>query len=124
MAHFAKLDENNRVITVVVVDNADTADENGVEDETIGVAFLQAMFPGTNWKQTSYNDNMRVNYAAIGESVYYPELDAFIADCPHASWTLNTETKRWEAPIPDPGSFLMEYDWNESTLSWELTPTE
>ena len=120
---FVFLDGSNTVTSVVVVVNDAILDGDGVEQEQLGIDFLTGLLGGT-WKQTSYNDNMRVNYAAIGESVYYPELDAFIADCPHASWTLNAETKRWEAPTPDPGSFLMEYDWNESTLSWELTPTE
>ena len=124
MAHFAKIGLNSEVMEVLSVHNDVLKDANGDEQEALGLDFLTKLTGWAIWKQTSYNDNMRVNYAAIGESVYYPELDAFIADCPHASWTLNAETKRWEAPTPDPGSFLMEYDWNESTLSWELTPTE
>ena len=67
MAHFAQLDENNVVTQVIVVGNSDTADVNGVESESIGVAFCQQLLGAdTNWKQTSYNANMRGNYAGIG----------------------------------------------------------
>ncbi len=57
MAHFAELDSNNVVLRVVVVDNKDTADANGVEKEHIGAAFCERLFGGT-WKQTSYNGTM------------------------------------------------------------------
>ena len=78
MAHFAQLDENNVVTQVIVVSNDDTSDSNGVEAESIGVAFCQKLFgANTNWKQTSYNGNIRGNYAGIGYS-YNAELDAFI----------------------------------------------
>ena len=67
MAHFAQLDENNIVTQVIVVGNSDTADVNGVESENIGVAFCQSLLGAeTNWKQTSYNANMRGNYAGVG----------------------------------------------------------
>ena len=67
MAHFAQLDSNNVVTQVIVVSNDDTSDSNGVETESIGVAFCQKLLGAeTNWKQTSYNGNMRGNYAGIG----------------------------------------------------------
>ena len=67
MAHFAQLDENNVVTQVIVVSNDDTSDSNGTETESIGVAFCQKLLGAdTNWKQTSYNGNMRGNYAGIG----------------------------------------------------------
>ena len=88
MAHFAQLDENNVVTQVIVVSNDDITDSNGVETESIGVAFCQKLLgANTNWKQTSYNNNMRVRYAGIGYS-YNAELDAFVAPQPFASWTL------------------------------------
>ena len=65
MAHFAQLDENNVVLQVIVIDNKDTADANGVEKEHIGAAFCEKLLGGT-WKQTSYNSNIRKNYAGIG----------------------------------------------------------
>jgi hypothetical protein len=65
VAHFAKLDENNVVTQVIVVDNKDCADASGVEKEYIGAAFCERLFGGT-WKQTSYNGTFRKNYAGIG----------------------------------------------------------
>ena len=79
MAHFAKLDENNKVIEVIVVSNDNILDENGEESEEIGVQFCK-MLQGenTNWKQTSYNGNIRGRYAGIG--MYYDEIiDEFIS---------------------------------------------
>lgn len=80
MAHFAKLDENNKVIEVIVVSNQDILDENGEENEEIGIEFCR-MIQGqnTNWKQTSYNGNFRGRYAGIG--MYYDQInDEFIDD--------------------------------------------
>ena len=65
MAHFCRIDENGLVQQVVVVDNKDTADASGVEKEHIGAAHLEKILGGT-WKQTSYNGNIRKNYAGIG----------------------------------------------------------
>jgi hypothetical protein len=76
MAHFAKLDENNVVTQVIVVDNKDCSDANGVEKEHIGAAFCERLFGGT-WKQTSYNGTFRQNYAGIGY-LYDAEQDAFL----------------------------------------------
>ena len=99
MAHFAKLDENNIVTQVIVVSNEDTSDVNGVEAEEIGIVFCKKIFGNdTNWKQTSYNGNMRVRYAGIGYS-YNAELDAFIAPQPYASWTLDSDTADWVSPL-------------------------
>ena len=99
MAHFAQLDENNVVTQVIVVSNDDTSDSNGVEVESIGVAFCQKLLGAdTNWKQTSYNNNMRVRYAGIGYS-YNAELDAFGAPQPFASWTLDSDTADWVSPL-------------------------
>jgi hypothetical protein len=121
MAHFAQLDENNVVIQVIVVDNKDTSDAFGVEKEHIGAAFCERLFGGT-WKQTSYNGNMRKNYAGIGYT-YDAELDAFVPPTPYPSWVLNTETAQWESPVPIPedaftGNPPKRYYWDEETTSW------
>ena len=121
MAHFAKLDENNVVTEVHVVANKDTSDANGVEKEYIGQAFLEKLFGGT-WKQTSYNGNIRKNYAGIGYT-YNADIDAFIPPKPFASWTLNNETAQWEAPTPMPadagtGEPPKMYSWDEDTVNW------
>ena len=99
MAHFAQLDENNVVTQVIVVGNDDIKDVNGNEVESIGVAFCQKLLgANTNWKQTSYNSNMRVRYAGIGYS-YNAELDAFVPPQPYASWTLDSGTADWVSPL-------------------------
>ena len=114
MAHFAKIDENNVVQQVIVVANKDTADANGNEVESIGVAFCQNLLGG-NWKQTSYNGNMRKNYAGIGYT-YRADIDAFVPPQPFASWTLNADAQ-WEAPVSMPTDGAM-YAWDEATTSW------
>ena len=115
MAHFCKLDENNIVTQVVVVDNKDTADASGVEKEHIGAAHLEKILGGT-WKQTSYNGNMRKNYAGIGYT-YDAQRDAFIPPKPFNSWVLNESTAQWDAPVPMPTDGSM-YSWDEATTSW------
>jgi hypothetical protein len=115
MAHFAKIDENNIVTQVVVVDNKDTSDASGVEKEHIGAAHLEKILGGV-WKQTSYNGNMRKNYAGIGYT-YDPVRDAFIPPQPFASWLLNAGSCLWEAPVPMPTDGKM-YRWDEDTTSW------
>jgi hypothetical protein len=117
MAHFAKLDANNIVLEVHVVDNDKLLDENNVEREEIGVAFLVQWSGGyTNWKQTSYNSNFRKNYAGVGYS-YDSERDAFIPFKFYNSWVLNETTYQWEAPVPYPNDGK-EYLWDEATTLW------
>lgn len=117
MAHFAELDNNDVVLRVVVVSNADTSTPDGVEVETIGVAFCQRLFGG-NWKKTSYNGNFRKRYAGIGYT-YNSQLDAFVPPKPCPSWGLNETTADWEAPVPYPTDGKVYY-WDEATLSWQL----
>jgi len=97
MAHFAQLNAENLVTQVIVVANPDTADQNGVENEAIGIEFCTNLLGGT-WRQTSYNANIRKNYAGVGYK-YDATLDAFIPPQPFASWTLNNETAQWEEPV-------------------------
>lgn len=114
MAHYAQIDENNIVTQVIVIDNKDTADANGVEKEYIGAAFCERLFGGT-WKQTSYNGNIRKNYAGIGYT-YNADIDAFVAPKPYASWTLDANAQ-WQAPTAMPTDGKM-YSWNEETQTW------
>ena len=118
MAHFCKLGVGNIVEQVVVVNNEVITDNDGNEQEQLGVDFLNNLY-GTRdvWKQTSYNGNFRKNYAGKGYT-YDQERDAFIPPKPFNSWTLNEETCLWEAPTayPDDGKF---YTWNEQTTSWD-----
>ncbi len=115
MAHFCELDENNVVTRVIVVANKDTADANGNEVESIGVAFCQRLLGG-NWVQTSYNAKFRKNYAGIGYT-YDAAIDAFVPPKPYPSWVLNPDTAQWEAPVPMPTDGKM-YSWDEATQSW------
>lgn len=109
MSHFAKVE--NGIVTNVIVAEQDVIDSG--------------LF-GTGWIQTSYNTYggvhrlggtpMRKNYAGLGYT-YDIELDAFYAPQPYPSWTLDTDTCRWNAPVlyPDDGKI---YTWNEETTSW------
>lgn len=114
MAHFAKLGAGNVVEQVIVVDNKDTADANGVEKEYIGAAFCERILGG-RWVQTSYNGNKRKNYAGIGYT-YREDIDAFVPPQPYASWVLNANAQ-WEAPVDMPTDGGM-YSWDEATTSW------
>ena len=113
MAHFAEIIDGI-VARVIVVDNADTA-QGGVEDGAIGAAFCHALLGGT-WVQTSYNNNIRYNYAGTGYS-YDAGRDAFIAPKPFASWVLDEATCRWGAPVAVP-SAGGPWTWDEDTESW------
>ena len=121
MAHFAKLNSSNEVVHVSVVDNWNVTDGTGTEQEAIGVAYLESVHgvdPDYTWKQTSYNNNIRKNYAGIGYS-YDAGRDAFISPKPYPSWVLLEETCQWKAPVDRPEGEGM-YVWNESTTSWDL----
>ena len=96
MAHFAELDANNIVLRVVVVSNQDTLDATGVESEAVGIAFCEQLFGG-RWAQTSYNGNIRKNYAGIGFT-YDATRDAFIAPKPEGDWVLDEDTCQWVKP--------------------------
>ena len=94
----------------------------GVESEQAGIDFLTNLHGHVNWKQTSYNGSIRKNYAGIGFT-YDSVLDFFYAPQPYPSWSLNTETAQWEAPIPMPVIEGKRYAWFEPNQEWiELTP--
>ena len=149
MAHFAKISEDNVVLQVVVVADANTTNEEGVETESVGQAYLQqhCNWPANLWIKTSYNtqfnthssgDNskaFRGNYAAIGHT-WDSDNNIFWAPKPFASWTKNTTTAQWESPAGAEPSLtaeqqnqneakthLWEYTWNESTKAWDFADT-
>jgi hypothetical protein len=120
MAHFVKLGKGNIVERVEVVSN-DIA-----TTEQTGVEFLQNLYNDrATWKQTSYNGNIRKNFAGIGYK-YDQTRDAFISPQPYPSWTLNETTCLWEAPIPMPELTQEQidnksgYKWNEENQSWDF----
>ena len=114
MAHFAKIDENNLVETVIVVSDEDCLDENQNENEAVGASFCSNLFGG-RWVQTSYNSSFRIKHAGIGDT-YNEELDAFISPKPFPSWTLDQASKKWVSPIPRPEGELLS--WDEEQQEW------
>jgi hypothetical protein len=148
MAHFAKLDDNNCVLEVLVVSNQELLDQNGQESEARGVAFLTTWSGGyTRWKQTSYNTRggvyhvplpshqtesdrpqigsdqslaFRGNYAGPG-SIYDLENDVFYPSQPYPSWTISAPDWTWKPPLPMPTDGK-NYQWDESTMGWLEIP--
>ena len=121
MAHFAKLDSNNVVIDVIVLNNQELLDPNGIEREELGIAFLIMWSGGhANWRQTSYNKNFRGNFAGTGYT-YDPAQDVFIPPKPYASWVLDTTIWQWKAPIDKPQDPNKLFGWDESIQNWVVT---
>jgi len=141
MAHFAKISETNEVLTVLTLDNKDALNADGVEDETVGQAYLEKHnnWPAQMWIQTSYNTAggkhklggtaLRGNYAGIGH-IWDEDNNLFYGKKPYASWVLNTTTASWHSPIGDAPDDLTDeekaanthYVWNEDGKSWDKTP--
>ncbi len=114
MAHFAKLDETDTVIEVIVVDNA-WLDDNGTENEAKGIAALQAWSGHPHWAQTSYNSTIRTRYAGVGYT--FDRLrNAFITPKPFPSWVLDEATTDWTAPVPMPDEG--RWAWDEDQGAW------
>jgi len=116
MAHFAEINESNKVVRIAVVANAELLDGNGEEQESLGVIFCSNLFGGT-WKQTSYNASIRKNFAGVGFT-FDSSRDAFIPPKPFSSWVLNETACQWEPPTPMPIDEYF-YAWNEETTSWD-----
>jgi len=121
MAHFAKLDENNVVTNVITFSN-DEVNANGGELSVQAENFVSARHPGT-WKQTSYNNNFRKQYAGI-DYVYDSSKDKFLLPQPYASWSLDGNDD-WQAPVAEPNTKVFDantniyaYKWKESTQEW------
>lgn len=130
MAHFAKLGKGNIIEKVVVVHN------NHAATEADGINFLKKLYNNTRdiWVQTSYNTRggkyynsdgtehsdqslaFRKNFAWVGGKYDY-EAEAFIPPQPFSSWTLNTTTYLWEAPVAKPNDGSIYY-WDENKLNW------
>lgn len=115
MAHFAEIDENNKVVRVLVVDDMYENDGNVFLSETLGL--------GGTWVKTSYNTKggihlnggtpLHKNYAGPG---YTFDGIGFYPPKPYESWVFNEETYLWDAPIPKPEG---AYVWNEENQTWD-----
>lgn len=122
MAHFAKINSDNIVEDIIVVDN-DIITVDGVENENLGIEFCKTIHgEDTNWVQCSYNSTFRHVYPRKG-SEWKPDVDKFILPQPFLSWTLNSEYN-WEAPITNPSTEDVKYVWieelynSDNTLGW------
>jgi len=107
MSHFAKVIDG--IVTEVIVAEGSFFD-----------TFIDSS-PG-DWIQTSYNNNIRKNFAGVGFT-YDKERDAFIAPQPHSSWVLREDTCQWQAPVACLDDDKI-YDWNEETKSWQEVTDE
>ena len=120
MAHFAEINEENIVTQVIVVHNNELLIEEE-ESEEKGIDFCESLFGHRNWVQTSYNANIRYNYAGIGYT-WDPDNNAFYEPQPFPSWSLNEDFK-WEAPVPYPEDASEDkiYSWDEENQEWKVT---
>jgi len=123
MAHFAELDNNNVVLRVVVVANDCVPSDEHIDGETWCINF----FKGGTWKQTSYNNNFRKQYAGMGFT-YDAAKNKFISPQPYTSWALDANDD-WQAPVTYPTDTGTEespkfISWNEENLRWTATDSE
>ena len=121
MAHFAELNSSNEVLRVIVVSN-DDVDANGGDLHADAETFVTTIVPhstgGVAWKQCSYNNNFRKQYAGKGYT-YNSSKDIFIANKPYPSWTLDSNDD-WQPPTSKPDDGKLYY-WNETDRKWEDT---
>ena len=140
MAHFAKISDTSKVLTVLTLNNKDVLNADGVEDEIVGQQYLERHnnWPAEMWIQTSYNTSggthsldgtaLRGNYAGIGYT-WDEDNNIFYTKKPYASWVLNTTTASWHSPVGDAPDDLTDeeqaakthYVWNEVGQSWDKT---
>ena len=123
MAHFAELDNNNIVTRVVVVGNdvATAAGPLGENDMHVdGETWCINFFKGGNWKQTSYNNNFRKQYAGKGFT-FDAAKDKFISPKPYPSWSLDGNDD-WQAPVTYPTDTTdKRVSWDEAGQKWTAT---
>jgi hypothetical protein len=124
MAHFAELNSSNEVLRVVVISN-DDVNANGGDQSSQAETFVSNLVPhstgGTAWKQTSYNNNFRKQYAGIGDT-FDASKNKFIKPKPFNSWVLDSNDD-WQAPVTYPskdkvGSESIEAFWEENNIRW------
>jgi hypothetical protein len=123
MAHFAELDNNSVVLRVVVVGNDCVPSDEHIDGETWCINF----FKGGTWKQTSYNNNFRKQYAGINYT-YDAAKNKFISPQPYSSWSLDANDD-WQAPVTYPTDTGTEespkfISWNEENLKWTAKDSE
>lgn len=124
MAHYALIDSNNIVVQVItgvdediIQTDLDGTQVGGSSEAWEDFYASRPWFEGLTCKRTSYNKNIRGDFAAVGYS-YNPEWDIFIAPCIYPSWKLNHTTYKWEAPVAKPED-TDEYLWRWSEINKE-----
>jgi hypothetical protein len=124
MAHFAELNSSNEVLRVIVISN-DDVDANGGDLHADAETFVASIVPhstgGTAWKQTSYNNNFRKQYAGIGDT-FDASKNKFIKPKPFPSWSLDSNDD-WQAPVTKPtvteiDSNIVYTSWDEDNQKW------
>lgn len=141
MAHYAELNAENEVVDVVFLSNDIITDENGEEQEALGIQHLHTHHGAEKtWVQTSYNRNFRGNYAFLGGGYYTgvrtmgeESVDVFLDPRPYDSWLIHEQEARWVSPVGDEpelteeqveaGEFYVwdEEGWDDSTRSGDAT---
>lgn len=124
MAHFAQLDENNKVVQVLVVSNDDIQNLPFPESEAVGVEFLNSFLPPATYKQTSYNNNFRMLYAGIGYT-FMPDVGehgVFAPPKPYDYFVLDVDKREWVPDVPYPSDGF-DYGWDDATRSWVKLPS-
>lgn len=117
MAHFAKVNENNVVEQVVVVNNSD-APGPYPQSEARGQKHLHSLGLKGRWLQTSFNNRFRQYFAGVGYT-YDPVEDIFIPPQPYSSWTWNTQILKWVPPVPYPTDPDIAWSWDEQNQIWK-----
>tara|TARA_R100001369_G_scaffold60901_1_gene87688 strand:- start:77 stop:526 length:450 start_codon:yes stop_codon:yes gene_type:complete len=145
MAHFAKISEENEVLTVLTLDNKDMLNADSLEEEVVGQAYLEQHnnWPSHLWIQTSYNTGnnthalggtpFRGNYAGTGYT-WDSVNQIFWLEKPFESWVKHNASASWKSPIGDAPALTAEqtsqneakthmwgYFWNETNTTWDLT---
>lgn len=116
MAHFAEINETNTVVRIVAISNDDILDENGFEQEQLGIDLCLQHVGAGEWVQTSYNNNFRKCFGRIG-FVYARDADVFYDPVgPYPSWSLD-KNYDWQPPTPYPEDG-QDYLWDENTQEW------
>jgi len=115
MAYFAKI-SNGIVESIIVVSDNDCGSEFPAS-ESVGQAFIASLGLSGEWKQTSYNNNFRKQFARVGFT-YDADADEFVTPSPFPSWALDSNND-WQAPTQKPEG---NYYWNEESLSWLAIP--
>ena len=127
MAQFARLDSDNIVTDVIVINDADSGGGT-LDTENTGITFCQNHVGDNSsvWKQTSYNKHFRGNYAGVGftymtgvRTLGVASTDIFVDQQPFPSWSIGVSTSRWFSPLGDAPDLTSEQVANDEKYVWD-----